>query len=150
MSDVMTVEKAAWKLFEQDYNCAQSVLAHAAEDLGMDEEEAMKIASGFGGGMHLGEACGCVTGALMAIGLKYGFSEPNDSVGKKICDAKTMEFLRKFKEKNGALRCKELLGLDVSVPEEKAKIGELGLIHNKCPGFVCSACEILDELLGDK
>lgn len=149
MSDEMTLEKASWRLFEQGYNCAQAVFSHAAEDLGLDEEEALKIASGFGGGMMLGEVCGCVTGALMALGLKYGFSEPNDSVGKGIATEKTMEFLRKFKEKNGAHRCKELLGLDISKPEEKAKIVEEGIIAQKCPGFVCSACEILDELLKD-
>lgn len=149
MSDAMTAQKAAWKLFEQDYNCAQAVFSHAAEELGLDEEEALKIASGFGGGMMLGEVCGCVTGAIMALGLKYGFSEPNDNIGKGISNGKTMEFLKKFKEKNGAHRCKELLGLDISIPEEKVKIGEEGLIAKKCPGFVCSACEILDELLRD-
>jgi C_GCAxxG_C_C family probable redox protein len=149
MSDVMTTHKAAWKLFEQGYNCAQAVFSHAAEELGLDEEEALKIASGFGGGMLLGEMCGCVTGAIMALGLKYGFSEPNDSIGKGIANEKTMEFLRKFKEKNGAHRCKDLLGMDVSIPEEKMKISQEGLIEKKCPGFVSSACEILDELLDD-
>jgi C_GCAxxG_C_C family probable redox protein len=34
---------------------------------------ALKIASGFGGGMgRLAETCGAVTGAFMVLGLKYG------------------------------------------------------------------------------
>lgn len=149
MPDKMTKEKAEWMLFEQGFNCAQAVIAHCAEELGMDEEEALKIASGFGGGMHLAEVCGCVTGSLMALGLKYGVNEPNDNVGKEIMRSKTEEFLSKFKEGNGAHRCKDLLGLDISIPEEKLMVAEEGLIAKNCPGFVCSACDILDELLED-
>ncbi|NLO47315.1 MAG: C_GCAxxG_C_C family protein [Clostridiales bacterium] len=149
MREKMTEETAAYRLFDLGYDCCQTVLSYCAEDLGMDEEDALKLGSGFGGGLHVGEVCGCVTGAVMALGLKYGFSEPKDDIGKQIMNARTGEFIRRFKEENGALRCKELLGYDVSIPEEKAKIGEDGIIPQKCPGLVCSACRILDNMLDD-
>jgi C_GCAxxG_C_C family probable redox protein len=145
----MTAETAAYRLFDMGYDCCQTVLSYASEDLGMDEEDALKLGSGFGGGLHVGEVCGCVVGATMALGLKFGVHEPNDEIGKSIMKAKTDEFRRRFIEENGALRCKELLGYDVSIPEEKAKIGEEGIIRKKCPDFVCSACRILDDLLED-
>ena len=44
-----------------------------AEKLNLDLKTAIKIATPFGGGMaRLGETCGAVSGALMAIGLKHG------------------------------------------------------------------------------
>ena len=147
MRDKMTGEIAAYRLFDMGYDCCQTVLSYCAEDLGMDEEDALRLASGFSGGLHIGEVCGCVAGAAMALGLKYGVHEPNDEIGKSIIKAKTDEFMRRFIEENGALRCKELLGHDVSIPEEKAKVAEEGIIQKKCPGFVCSACKILDDLL---
>ena len=54
------------------FNCAQTVFSLFAPDLGIDEKTALKIASGFGGGMACAETCGAVTGAYMVIGLKHG------------------------------------------------------------------------------
>ena len=70
MSD-MTKEKAMQN-YAGGIDCSQVVFAHGAELLGFDQKTAKKIAAAFGGGMFAGERCGCVTGALMAIGLKYG------------------------------------------------------------------------------
>lgn len=52
--------------FKNGYFCSQAVLTVFAEDLGLDEKTAMKIVSGFGGGMgRMGEVCGAVTGAFL-------------------------------------------------------------------------------------
>lgn len=150
MAEEMTPEIAAYRMFELGYDCGQTVFANFAEDLDLDEESALRIASAFGGGVAgSGSVCGCVTGALMALGLKYGFSEPNDTVGKNEMNAKGREFMAKFREKCGAVSCRELLGLDVSVPEEAAEISQKGLIPARCPSFVTAACEILEEMLED-
>ena len=58
------------EMFSQKFNCAQVVFAHGAHFLGLDMETALKIPAVFGGGMHQGNECGAVTGALMASGLK--------------------------------------------------------------------------------
>jgi C_GCAxxG_C_C family probable redox protein len=59
--------------FRQDFNCAQSVLVAFAPQLGMDESQALKLASPFGGGVvRRGQICGAVTGALMVLGLAQG------------------------------------------------------------------------------
>lgn len=147
MDEKMTREQAEYRLFTQGYDCAQAVFAHYAEKYGLDEEDALKIASCFGGGAHCGELCGCVTGALMAIGLAHGFSEENDSIGKQLTERETLEFQRRFKERFGSLLCRDLLGYNVAIPEEKMKIGETGVIPERCPGFVAGACDILDDIL---
>ena len=59
--------------FERGYGCAQSVLGAFCRDYGLDEETALRIATGFGSGMgRLCEVCGALTGGFMVIGLKYG------------------------------------------------------------------------------
>ena len=98
----MTEEMAAAKLFEDCYDCAQTVFSHFAEELGLDEETALKISAGFGGGMHKGDMCGTVTGGLMALGLKYGFCEPKDAVGKDIMNKKAQEYERRVFEGSSA------------------------------------------------
>ena len=63
----------AIECFYSGYSCSQAVLSAYCEDLGLDKETAMKISCGFGAGMaRLGATCGAVTGAYIAIGLKYG------------------------------------------------------------------------------
>ena len=143
----MTKEYAKERLFEQKLDCAQTVFSHFAEELDLDEEEALRIASGFGGGMHHGGACGCVTGGLMTLGLKYGFTDGTDEVGKNLMNEKSQKYLARFRERCGALNCRELLGVDVGTDEGKMKAGEV--IPLRCPGFVEAACDILDEMLSD-
>ena len=118
------------------------------EELDLDEETALKIAAGFGGGMHKGDMCGTVTGGLMVLGLKYGFCEPNDAVGKDLMNQKAMEYERRIQEVDeGCLRCREMLGVDPSTPEGKAQA--MNIIPKKCPQLVVNACKILEEMLQD-
>ena len=66
-------KKEGTATFYNGYNCAQSVLSVFAEDLGMSKDACLKLASPFGSGIaYMQETCGAVSGALMAIGLKYG------------------------------------------------------------------------------
>ena len=80
----MNVNEAADKAqtnFKSGFNCAQSVFAVFAEELGLDLETALKISQGFGGGMgRQREVCGCVSGMIMAVSLLEGSS---DSLDKK-------------------------------------------------------------------
>ena len=141
----ITEEEARYRLFDQGFDCAQTVFSAFAEDLDLDEETALKIAAGFGGGMHRGDMCGCVTGGLMVLGLKYGWSEEGDAVGKDLMNRKAQEYERRFRERLGGLRCRELLEADVSTPEGKFLAAER--VPQRCPGFVTAACEILEEML---
>ena len=69
--------------FENGYACSQAVLSTLSPELGLDENTAFKVASAFGGGMvRHGEVCGAVTGALMALGLKYGSNNEDEEDAK--------------------------------------------------------------------
>jgi len=91
------------------YNCAQSVLLPFAEDFGMSEEDVMRVAVHFGGGMKMGAVCGAVTGGLMALGLA-GLDDP------KIANA----FCRRIRENHeGMLDCRDLLRANAALGREK-------------------------------
>ena len=62
----MTHIEKANELFGQKFHCSQAVFAAFAEELGITEEQALKIGACFGSGMRKGEVCGACTGALMA------------------------------------------------------------------------------------
>lgn len=146
MVEAMTEDKAL-ECYAGGLDCSQVVFGYGAELLGEDKEKAVKIAAAFGGGMWKGETCGCVTGALMALGLKYGHSKLGDEETKNALLAKREEFEKEFQRANGSLICREILGYDLSTEEGMAKIMEEGLLATKCPKLACCACDILDDLL---
>ena len=57
------------------YNCAQSVVLPFAPDAGLTEEQALRFAANFGGGMKMASICGAITGGLMVLGL-FGVEDP--------------------------------------------------------------------------
>ncbi len=126
------------------FNCAQTVFSLFADDLGIDEKTALKIASGFGGGMACAETCGAVTGSYMVIGMKYGHSTSNPDEKEK-----TKQLIRKFnaefKKAHGTLICKNLTGFDISTPEGSAAASEADVFRTQCPGFLKTACNLLES-----
>ena len=104
-------EKAV-ELFKKGFNCSQAVFAAFAEDFGMDEETALKVSAGLGGGVgRAREVCGTVTGAALVAGMKYGATDGADSEGKKKCYEVVQQLISEFKKENPSIVCRELLGL---------------------------------------
>lgn len=132
------VDKAL-EFFTAGNSCSQAVFAAFSEDYEVDRETAFKIASGFGGGMHLGSMCGAITGAFMVLGLKYGQAKvkPYD---------KTAEFVEKFCELNGSLQCLDLMGVDVRTEDGLEKAKSEGLFNSICAELIKDAVEILEEM----
>ena len=138
-------------LFQQGFSCSQSVCAAYAPALGMPRELALKISAGFGGGMgRSGEACGAVTGAIMAIGLKSGPIETTDAAAKENTYALTHQLIEQFKNRHGTVSCCELLGCDISQPEGLQHAREAQLFTKRCPQFVQDAAEIVAALIEEK
>ncbi len=133
--------------FELKYQCSQAILAAFAEELGITEEQALKLGGCFGGGMYKGEVCGACTGALMALGLKFGQSDISDLESKKKANEIAVEFLDLFKKENGSYICKELLGCDLATVEGKQYALDNQLFVKLCPKFVESATIIVEKLL---
>lgn len=148
MSDHSAVAR---ELFRQGYNCSQSVFAAFCDETKMDVDTALKLSSSFGGGMgRLREVCGAVTAMFMIVGLKYGYTSPQDDVAKAEHYQLLQMLACRFKENNGSYICRELLdvqGAESPVPEQRtAKYYQT----RPCEQLVGNACEILDELIKSK
>ena len=127
-----------------NFNCAQTVFSLFAAELGIDEKTALKISSGFGGGMTSTETCGAVTGSYMVIGMKHGHST-SDLDEKANSKLQIQKFNKIFVEEHGSLICKNLLGCDISTTEGLASAHEKNLFKTKCPGFIKTSCLILED-----
>ena len=79
----MEKEKIA-ELFMKGIDCSQVVAGAFAEELGITQEEAYKMAAGFGGGMGIGETCGAVVGAMIVLGHECQKSRVPDKISGKI------------------------------------------------------------------
>ncbi|MCH4239216.1 MAG: C-GCAxxG-C-C family protein [Oscillospiraceae bacterium] len=148
----MNHEQRAVALFKQGYNCSQSVFAAFSEELGINQETALKISSSFGGGMgRLREVCGAVSGMFMVLGLKEGYTDPTDGSLKAQHYQKVQELAKKFEQKNGSIVCRELLGLnqkhDSPIPESRTKS-----YYKKrpCAELVGMAAKFLDEFFEEE
>ena len=137
------VEQAV-ALFTGGMACSQAILATYGPLFGFDRDEAIRIARGFGGGMgRLSETCGAVTGAFMAISLKF---DGTDKQTKEDNYALMQEFARRFKSKHHSLNCTQLLDCDLGKPEDQAKFRELGRMQSHCICYVREAAQHLEEL----
>lgn len=146
----MTHKERAEKLLHQKYHCSQALFGAYAGDFGLDLKTAFKISTCFGGGMRQGGTCGCITASLLVLGMAMGFYDSQDRELEILGNKKTDEFIQRFaKEMNGMVYCRDILGKDISRPEEMAIIRKEGLILQKCPHAINISIEILDEMLAD-
>ncbi len=142
----MDKTEIASELFQNGFNCAQSVFATFSEDYGLDRELALKIADPLGGGIRCGGTCGAVTGAALVIGLVKGHASAEDTDAKMRCSKEISEFTSRFKEYNGALACRDILGVDISEDEGRKYAQDHNLFHTVCVDMVKSAVEILEDM----
>ena len=136
-------EKAA-DYFSQDYNCAKSVLLAMQEYYGIRRNRLIpKIATAFGGGIgRRGSLCGALTGATMAIGLRHG-TDKTVLVEKEKAYEIALKFYDQFAKECGSPFCKELIGYDLTIPEELERMRKSNVRDQKCRHFVKTAVEIL-------
>ena len=118
------IEKAV-ELFKEGFNCSQAVVGAFADKYGFTREQALKMSASFGGGIgRMRETCGAACGLFMLAGLETGCTDGSDRDGKAANYALVQELAEEFKQRNGALRCADLLGLSkkelvVSTPEAR-------------------------------
>ena len=136
--------------FMNGYNCSQAVLLAFCEDFGLEKETALKISEPFGGGMgRMREVCGTVTGMFMVIGLAMGNDNSKANTTKKNVYKSVQELAAKFKEDNGSIICRELLGLQKANKESYVPSERTNEYYKKrpCPELCKYAADILEEYL---
>ena len=149
----MTKGDIAKKYFEDGYNCAQAVLLAFCEDFGLEKETAIMMSAPFGGGMgRLREVCGTFSGVNMVLGLYEGKYDVKDNQKKSQLYKDIQALAEKFKEDNGSIICRDLLGLrikgkDAPTPEVRS---DSYYKARPCSELCKYAGDLLEEFLKDK
>lgn len=135
----MDKREQAKQNFLNGYNCCQAVVGVFCDELGLDFDTVMKLASSFGGGMgRLKEVCGCVSAMFMITGIKEGYINPENPLEKQAHYLKIQSLAKQFSEINGSIICRELLG------ECPLKDGKK-LVKKPCYEYVKDAVELLER-----
>ena len=130
---------------DEPANCAQAVLSYWLLVSGQSTDIS-GIAAQLGGGIaRMGEACGTVSGAALALGLRDHLAS---QAGLPVDRARTREQLQRlmldFRAEFGSLRCRDLTGVDLSTPNGHDLFDESGG-RNRCQEFVAWMCDRLPE-----
>ena len=139
----------AKNLFCAGANCAQAVFGAFAEECGFTQEEAFRIASGFGGGMaRQREVCGAVSGMILVLNCQYGNDNIADKAAKDAHYARVQAICERFRQEAGSIVCRDLLGLsqksDDPAPEKRT---ETYYQKRPCAQMVGLAAAILEAYI---
>ena len=135
--------------FANSYNCSQSVFSVFAPDFGISKDLGLRLAGPLGAGIaRRQETCGAVTGALLALGLKYGKGENGTDEDKKRAFAVAQDFMKDFEAEFGSIVCLHLLDNNCMDTEEgAAAIAKEDMFRTRCTKYVKFAVERTEELL---
>lgn len=147
------IERAerAKALFNEGYNCAQSVALAYADITPLDEQMVATITASFGGGLgRLREVCGAVSGMAFVASFISPCPTATDATAKKQNYALVQEFAEKFRQQNGNIVCRSLLGLDrpKDDPTPSARTAEY-YQKRPCAEYVYDAALIVGEYLAN-
>lgn len=140
----MTKGELAKQFFEGGKNCSQAVALAFCEEMRIDEETVARQTVGFGGGMgRMREVCGTVSGMTYVISNLFG-DRSKGEVYEIVQSA-----AEKFKEENGSIICRELLGLSTAEKQSPVPEARTEQYYKKRPcAELCKiAADILDEAI---
>lgn len=150
--DVKERAQRAGEYFKAGYNCAQAVVMAYNDIMGMDIEMVAKLAAPFGGGMgRMREVCGTVSGMTMLAGYIQPSADPKNLEERKNNYALVQHFAEQFRNENGDIVCRRLLGLEpMAERNETAMPSERTPEYYKkrpCSEYVECAARIVGEYL---
>ena len=113
-------------------HCCESTIIriHNVKKLPGFDEDVMRIASGFAGGVGgWGMVCGAVSGSVMAMGLLCGCegTETPNVYEEKRSELRLMsqKLMKAFEDEFGSVNCMDLLCVDRRTDEGKRQLEEL-------------------------
>ena len=142
----------AKEYFNNGYNCAQSVALAYADITTLDEKMVATITASFGGGLgRLREVCGAVSGMAFVASFISPCPMADNAEAKKANYALVQEFAEQFRQKNGYIVCRSLLGLD-RLKDEPTPSARTAEYYKKrpCAEYVYDAALIVGEYLANK
>lgn len=88
------------------FSCSESIFRAVATKYG-ESEELVRLATPFSGGMGQGDLCGFLVGGVLAIGLLFGRTKPEENAEKGRCVSLASEYYKWWKS-NFPLHCSDI------------------------------------------
>jgi C_GCAxxG_C_C family probable redox protein len=134
--------------FREGFHCSQSVFEAYAADFDLDPELARRLPAALAGGSTVGGECGVIGSAYLVLGLRYAGHRPahGDTQREQRLWSRVRQFLAEFKKRNGAINCRELLGVDAFTKEGREEALRKNLFVTRCPKHIRDGIEIIDSL----
>ena len=138
--------------FKSGYNCAQAVVMAYDDVMGISVEALAKIAAPFGGGMgRMREVCGTVSGMTFIAGAILPAINPQNLEERKANYALVQHFAQRFRQENGDIICRRLLGLEPTAERSETPMPsqrtEEYYRKRPCVEYVTTATRIIAEYL---
>lgn len=150
--DVQERVERAQNYFKAGYNCAQAVVMAFDDVMQMSTEELARLTAPFGGGMgRMREVCGTVSGMAFLAGAIKPSADPSNLDERKENYALVQKFAQEFRDENGDIVCRRLLGLEplaerTETPMPSARTAEY-YRKRPCVEYVGCAARIVAEHL---
>jgi C_GCAxxG_C_C family probable redox protein len=142
------IEEKAIASFRAGLNCSQAVFSAYADELNIDNDLALSVSCGFGGGMgRLQETCGAVTGSYMVLGVQTCKNLIDKKERKELTYSVVQEFSRKFRKLNGSTNCMDLLKCDLKTQEGNSFAKEHNLFGTVCEKCISDAIKIIEGII---
>lgn len=141
-------EEKAIESFQSGLNCAQSVVTAFSDELGFDNNLAVSLSCGFGGGMgRLQETCGAVTGGFMVLGI-YNSHKFTDNTERKFHTYSMVQQLsHEFKKLHGATDCRTLLNCDLRTEEGQRIHKEENQSKVICEKCIADTVKLIEKMI---
>ena len=124
------------ELHRKGYSCSQSVAVACADLVDVPKEILFRATEGYGFGMGtMDGVCGALTGGLLIAGLKNSTGNLDNPKSKASTMKLSKAMLTSFREKCGAIICRELKGAGT------------GKMLCACPDCIRHGVEIVEENL---
>lgn len=138
----------AYEAFFKGYNCSQCVALAFAAEMGLTEEQALKLSSGFGGGMgRMREVCGAFSGAVLVLGALYGNTDPALKT-QTYTEVQALAAQYRARNGGGSIVCRELLGLKQAEGSPVASPRTADYYQKRpCPELVRLAADLMAEYI---
>jgi len=127
-------------------SCSQAVTLFSLLVLGDDPDLAV-AAQYLGGGLAgMGETCGALTGAAVALGLRSVCHGQESEDATPTATEFLQQLVRDFEREFGSRRCFDLTGFDLSDPEQREAFFASD-IRPRCQDYVTWSCKRLTPFL---
>jgi C_GCAxxG_C_C family probable redox protein len=133
---------------EEGFLCSESVLLALSNTLQVDSDIIPRIATGFGAGIgRHGEICGALLGSIMGLSLNFGRNHPSETPEGESPYEYSQTMMNMFVAQFGHIRCRDLLGLDISCEEGLQEYRTQNLWQTKCRDFIQTATGLAYDVL---